>query len=102
MKDIDLDKTWIGCLVGLIAPVMAFLLHYFINYHYMTIRGLIKYMILGDTYTAIVTLCVLANLGAFYLFIWKEKYKGARGILGFTFIWVAFVMYLKFFTPHAN
>ncbi|MES2590802.1 MAG: hypothetical protein V4608_02870 [Bacteroidota bacterium] len=98
MKDIDFDKTWIGSTAGILAPVIAFVIYYLVNYRYMAVGRFIDYLILGDTYTAIVTLCLLANLGAFYLFIWKEKYVGARGVLASTFIWAAVVMYLKFFT----
>ena len=98
MKNFDFDKTWIGILLGLIAPFIAFVFYYLINYRYMKIPAFINFMKLGDTYTPVVTLCVLANLGVFYLFIWKEKYKGARGVLASTFVWGAFVIYLKFLT----
>ncbi len=98
MKDIDFDKTWIGLILGIIAPVIALSLYYFINYRFMTIHNFINFLKLGDTYTPLISLCVLANLGVFYLFIWKEKYKGARGVIASTFIWAALVLYLKFFT----
>lgn len=98
MKNIDFDKTWIGVLLGLIAPKTALVLYYLINYRYMTIRAFINFMKLGEMYTPVITLCVLVNLGVFYLFIWKDKYNGARGVIASTFIWAAFVLYLKFFT----
>jgi hypothetical protein len=102
MKDFDVDKTWFGATLGLLAPFATLVLYYLIKYHYMTIRGFIDYMVLGDTYTAVVTLCVLVNLGVFYLFLWKNKYLGARGVLLATFIWGAVIMYLKFFTTHSQ
>jgi hypothetical protein len=98
MKDIDFDKTWIGTFLGLLAPFIAFVLYYLINYRYMTISGFINFMKIGDIFTPVISLCVLVNLGVFYLFIWKEKYIGARGVLASTFIWATFVVYLKFFT----
>ena len=98
MKQIDFDKTWIGLIIGLFAPFITFLLYYEINYHYMTIRGFINTLKLGDTYTPVLSLCVLANLGVFYLFLWKEKYKGTRGVLGATFVWAGIILYLKFFS----
>lgn len=98
MKDIDFDKTWIGLLIGIVAPLISFILYYFINYHFMPFRSFINYMKLGNTYTPVISLCVLTNLVVFYLFIWKEKYMGTRGVLAATFIWAAFVTYLKFFT----
>lgn len=98
MKEIDFDKFWIGTVAGLVSPLLAFTLYYLVNYRYMPWGRFIAFLRLGDTYTSIVTLCLLSNLAVFYLFIWKKKYQGARGVLGVTFIWAAFIMYLKFFT----
>ncbi|MGB3948594.1 MAG: hypothetical protein WBM13_11465 [Bacteroidia bacterium] len=98
MKDIDLDKFWTGVICGLLAPALTFVSYYLINFKNMPVHRFIAHLQFGKTYTSIVTLCLLANLGVFYLFIWREKYNAARGVLGATFIWAAFVMYLKFFT----
>jgi len=98
MKNIDFDKTWIGLILGLLAPFVAFMLYYFINYSFMTFYNFINHMKLGNTYAPIMSLCVLANLAVFYLFIWKNKYMATRGVLASTFIWAAFIVYLKFFT----
>ncbi|MEO6903050.1 MAG: hypothetical protein ABI315_07845 [Bacteroidia bacterium] len=98
MKNVDLNKTWIGILFGLIAPSLAMLGYYYINFGYLGMNGFINYLKLGDTYTPLISLCVLSNLAVFYPFIWKEKWNGAKGVLAATFIWTAIVMYLKFFT----
>lgn len=97
MKEIDFDKTWIGFVVGLFVPFITFTIYYLINYHYMTIRGFFHYLKLGETFSPVMSLCVLVNLGVFYLFLWKEKYLGTRGVIGATFFWAAVVIYLKFF-----
>ena len=96
MKNIDWDKLWIGLLLGLITPFIVLCGYYLINYQYMSIGEFIRYLILGDTYTAVISLCVLANLAAFYPFVWKEKWNGARGVLGATFVWSLIVILLKF------
>ena len=98
MKDIDLDKFWTGIICGLLAPFIAFIAYYLINYKNMPVDRFIAFLQVGKTYTSIVTLCILANLAAFYLFIWRKKYNAAKGVLGATFIWAGLVMYLKFFT----
>jgi len=92
----DFDKTWIGVVLGLIAPTLALLGYYLINYSYMTIGHFVNYLKAGDTYTPLISLCVLANLAVFYPFIWKEKWNGAKGVLGATFIWAGLVIFLKF------
>jgi hypothetical protein len=98
MKNIDWDKTWIGLALGIAAPMIALSVYYLVNYNYMTISGFINYMKLGDTYTPVISLCVLANLAPFYLLVNKEKYAGTKGVLGATFIWAGFIVYLKFLT----
>jgi hypothetical protein len=96
MKNVDFDKIWIGILLGFIAPLITMFIFYLIYYRSMKIEWFIYYLRSGDT--PVIRLCVLANLIAFYPFIWKEKWKAARGVLGSTFIWVAIVLFLIFFT----
>lgn len=98
MKNVDLDKVWIGVIAGLIAPAIALWLYYFINYRDLGIGRFIDLQKLGDTYTPLISLCVLANLAVFYPFIWKEKWRGAKGVIGATLIWAMLVLFLKFFT----
>lgn len=98
MKNIDLNKVWIGLIAGLIAPSIALWIYYFINYRHMNAERFVNYLKLGDTYTPLISMCVLANLAIFYPFIWKEMWNGAKGVLGATFIWAALVVFLKFFT----
>ena len=94
----DLNKIWIGVIAGLIAPSITLWLYYIINYSALSVGRFINYLKLGDTYTPLISLCVLANLAVFYPFIWKEKWNGAKGVIGATFIWAAIVVLLKFFT----
>lgn len=97
MKNINWDKLWIGFTAGIIVPFIIMLSYYVINYRYMPVSKFVNYLIMANTYTALISLCVLGNLAIFYPFIWKEKYRGARGVLGATFIWALVVVYLKFF-----
>lgn len=97
MKKFDWDKVWVGLVLGIVAPLIVFTLYYFINYNYMKISNFISYLRMGNTYTPLVSLCVLANLLPFYIMINKEKYQGTKGVLGATFIWAALIIFLKFF-----
>jgi len=98
MKNINWDKVWIGLVLALIAPLIAFAVYYLINYRYMTISGFVNYLRLGDTYTPLISMCVLSNLLPFYLMINAEKYEGTKGVLAATFIWAGLIIFLKFFT----
>lgn len=96
---INLDSLPLGILLGILAPAIAFFSYYFINYRYMSSGEFINFLALAKTSSALVSLCVLANLLLFYIFIQAEKYLSAKGILLSTFLYGGLVVYLKFFTP---
>ncbi len=96
MNNVDFDKIWIGFILGLLCPLLSLTIYYQVNFSYMTINEFMRYVKLADTFTALISLSVLVNLAVFYPFIWKEKYAGARGVLGATFLWSALVVFLKF------
>lgn len=98
MKNIDWDKAWIGFCFSLVMPIVAFAGYYLINYRYMTIPHFINYLRMGETYTPLISLSVLANLLPFYLFINKERYAATKGVIGATFLWAALIIGLKFMT----
>jgi len=92
------DSLPLGLAIGIIAPIIVFFGYYFIGHPYMSLQGFINYLVLGKIYSALISLCVVANLGTFFLFIQKDKYFSARGIILATFIYAGLVFYLKFFT----
>lgn len=98
MRNFIWDKFYVGLIAGLLPPIIAILGYYLINYSYMTKGEFIRYLQMGQTYTQLITLCVLTNLVPFYLFINKEKYNATKGVLAATFVWAALVVFLKFFT----
>lgn len=85
------DRMWVGAVLGFVAPLLIFGVYYLRNI--VSIRLFIKEM--GDTLTAVMSLCVLANLGIFYLFLQKEFYKGARGVILATMLYAAAVFIVK-------
>lgn len=96
MKNINWDKLLIGMGLGLLAPSLAFTVYYYSKYSFMTFSEFINFLKLGEIYTSVISLCVLTNLAIFYPFIWKEKWKAARGVLAATFVWAGIVLVLKF------
>jgi len=93
---INWDKIWVGSVLGLFSPIIAFFVFFKINYTSMALHEFIRHMKLADSLTSVISLSVLINLLLFFPYIWKEKYNGARGVLGSTLLWAVFVMVLKF------
>jgi len=59
MKNFDWNKTWLGILMGLLLPVIALTLYFLISYNHLTISRFINYLKMSDTFTPIISLCVL-------------------------------------------
>jgi hypothetical protein len=93
-----LDNVIIGLLLGLILPVIGIYIYYIFTYHGLTsFTGFIAYFNSVHLFIAYVSLsCYITNLPMFFLFIQKEKYQAARGILFATVAYTIWVIYEKF------
>ena len=76
------NKLWIGLALGVLLPVIAFLLIYFIGYGakyplWDFVRQSYNVLVL----TKMLSLCIIPNLGAFYFFLNREFWYATRGII---------------------
>lgn len=90
-----LDKLWIGLLIGLIFPWFVFFGYYFTKFRHMGLGKFFNYLLDGNILTPVVSLCVIINLGIFFLFIKNDKYYVSRGIIFATFIYAFGVLISK-------
>ncbi|MFH0760108.1 MAG: hypothetical protein V2A67_01230 [Bacteroidota bacterium] len=91
-----LDKVVIGCVIGILVPLIAFTVFYFVRYSDLSLMEFLKvYKSLGIL-THIVSLSVIPNLLVFFGFIQKNLLRGARGVLLATFIFTFTVIILRF------
>lgn len=85
MKKFDIDKIWIGCIVGLIVPVIAYLLYFAIVY-FLHLRRVN------------ISICMVSNLIPFYLSMNREKYNFTKGVILITIIMAVTITALSYFT----
>ncbi len=90
-----LDKMWIGLLLGLISPVIVLAIFYLINYTHISFYGFLSKYMEHKALIPLFSLCAVINLGLFFLFIQKEKYYAARGIIFSTLIYTIIVFAYK-------
>lgn len=92
------DHIAIGFVLGLIVPVITLFLYYLFTYRYQTsFNGFIEYFSRLKIIVASVSLaCYASNLPLFFLFIWREHNRSARGVLFATVAYTIWVMYEKF------
>jgi hypothetical protein len=85
------DKLWIGLLLALICPVVTLYIVYLHSFDNYSIKEFFHFIITMKIMSKLFSLCVLPNLGLFFVFIWGNYLKGARGVLTGTFV-VTFVI----------
>jgi len=92
-----LDKFRIGFITGLIIPVCTLTIVYIYKFYpSYTIKEFFDFLETMHITTKLFSLCVLPNLGLFFLFLWGDLNKGARGALGATIITAIIVVIIQF------
>ncbi len=92
------NKLLIGLLSGIIIPVITLLIFTFIKSESINVIHYLKFVVRMSLMSNILSLCALPNLAIFYLFINKEFYYSARGVILATIIWGALVVITRFIT----
>lgn len=92
------DKLSLGILLGLLTPIIAFLLYY-LGVFYPKGQGLGEFIkMLGDNrflIPKIISICLLANGIVFYLYTRKRRDLTARGIFLITLLYAIVILLLK-------
>jgi hypothetical protein len=92
------DSIWIGLIVGIFVPALAFVMFYFSSFTKVSLHYFIEYSAQLQALPKIISLCVVPNLGVFFLFMWRNHYYSARGVIMATVIMALIVLGLKIFT----
>jgi hypothetical protein len=90
------DHIALGTVLGLLVPALTLLIVYFVGFSGFKFIDFFRYTIAKHILENLVSLCGLANLPLFYLFIQTSRYESVKGIILATFILVVLVIYLKF------
>jgi len=92
---IKLNSVIIGAILGMIIPIIVLFIYYKINFSYLRFDNFVFNMVFQQVIVPLVSLCVVANLGVFYLFINKEYYYGARGVIFSTLLYAIVIFIVK-------
>jgi hypothetical protein len=91
------DNVLIGAIVGLCAPLLTLYIFYLIKYNYLTFSEFYhKILIENNIVTPSISLCVISNLFIFFIFIWSNLNRSARGVLMTSFVYLGYVVYQKY------
>jgi len=90
------DNLKLGLILGIIIPFLSLILFYKIKYPSLSLLEFLRFIYLTGILTKILSLCVIPNLGAFFIFIKLDKLYSARGVLFSTIICAILVFAIKF------
>lgn len=91
----SLNKFWFGLVLGILAPIFVLICYYLLQYNYLKADTFLFKIFLSNILSPLLSLCVLVNLGLFFIFIQTESYKPARGIIAATIFYAVFIFILK-------
>ena len=96
MKKFELDKVWVGLVTGFVAPFLTFVGYYLYNFHHLSLLDFFTTLHKLYMESSLISLSLLSNLVVFYLFLQKEFYLGARGLIGATLLLGIVEVYFKY------
>ncbi len=92
-KKIKYDNCILGFGLGIIVPIIAFLLFYLYR-HPKSFQIFYEQVLTVNVISRLVSLCAIPNLLVFFIFIWTNRYKSAHGVIGATFVYAIVVLIL--------
>jgi hypothetical protein len=91
-----LDVSAIGFAVGIVVPLITFVVLYFLLYDYIPFTQYLTLSMGSETIQIILRAMVVANLPVFLLFNILKRFLFCRGIFYASMIYVMILFYLKF------
>jgi hypothetical protein len=89
------DQILTGWLIGMIFPVIVFLIVYQLKYSEMEFVVYVRNIWQMKIFMKILSLCVFPNLGFFFLFYRMKYDMAARGVIMATFMYAFVVLIAK-------
>lgn len=90
------DSLILGLLLGLLIPVIGVISFYYSKFAAVDLSYFLQVATKHKVLSPMLSLCAILNLGVFYLFLNKNLYLTARGIILATIIYGVTIVLLKF------
>jgi len=91
------DALWIGICAGIFVPALTLVMFYFSSFTKLSFNNFVEFATQIRLLPKIISLCAIPNLGVFFLFMWRNHYYSARGVIFATVIVTIVVLFLKIF-----
>jgi hypothetical protein len=97
MKLFRINHFIFGLLTGLLLPFVGVMVFYLIFFSYMDAGYFLNHIVNSGNWVSVLSLGVILNLGAFFLFLRNDAEMSSRGVLGATFIFAFIAVFYKAF-----
>jgi len=95
-RSLFFNKVRYGLIVGLLIPILSFLLYYIFRFGQYKFTDYLHLLIESKKIVNVLSLSVLPNLAPFMLLINSSRYSSGRGVLAATIILGVIIFVLKF------
>lgn len=90
------DRFFTGFIPGLICPLLAFVFFYLLQMKKMGLEYYIHTVMYPEMLSKVLSFGCIINLGIFFIFISKDYYNAARGVIMATILYAIPILILKF------
>ncbi|MBL7928788.1 MAG: hypothetical protein JNL47_04850 [Bacteroidia bacterium] len=97
MKLLRINHFLFGFIIGLILPVIGSFIFYLFFFSYMDAGYFLNHVLSSGNWVSVLSIGVILNLGAFFLFLRNDAEMSSRGVLGATFIFAFIAVFYKAF-----
>ncbi len=80
------DSLGLGLIFGILLPALSLLMFYSTSFTEVSLSFFIKHTSKIEVLPKLISLCGIPNLGLFFLFLWRNHYYSARGVIMATLI----------------
>ncbi len=91
-----IDKTIIGFFIGVLIPILAFVLLYIFKYNYYSIEKYIEFASYPINLLRLLKICVFAQLPFFFVGNMLQMFRFCKGIFIASLIYIAIMSYFNF------
>lgn len=90
------DKFWVGFFPAILLPLLSFVFFYLLQMNDMPLAVYLQTVKTPDMLSKILSFGCIINLGIFFLFISRDYYNAARGVIGATILYGIPIVIAKF------
>jgi hypothetical protein len=91
-----LNSFVLGISLGIIAPIIAVVVFYFVSNQNMNFSDFIDHLLRYKLVSHMISIGAISNLIVFFGFIWINYLKSARGVVFATMLYALLVVITKF------